>query len=68
MSTQKIKSVIIEENGGSEKFKVVENEIGTPGKGEILIRHKLSIQLMIEIVLLKQNFQLVIDTILFVEE
>ena len=27
MSTQKIKSVIIEENGGSEKFKVVENEI-----------------------------------------
>ncbi len=40
MSTQKIKSVIIEENGGSEKFKVVENEIGTPGKGEILIRHK----------------------------
>ena len=37
MSTQKIKSVIIEENGGSEKFKVVENEIGTPGKGEILI-------------------------------
>ena len=39
MSTQKIKSVMIEENGGREKFKVVENEIGTPGKGEILIRH-----------------------------
>ena len=39
MSTQKIKSVIIEENGGSEKFKVVENEIGTPGKGEIFHLH-----------------------------
>ena len=40
MSTQKIKSVIIEENGGSEKFKVVENEIGAPGEGEILLKHK----------------------------
>jgi len=40
MSTQKIKSVIIEENGGSEKFQVVEQDIGTPGKGEILLRHK----------------------------
>ncbi len=34
------RTVIIEETGGPEKLKLVDREIGEPGEGEILIRHK----------------------------
>jgi NADPH2:quinone reductase len=40
MSTQNVKAAIIDENGGSEKFKIVTQEVGSPGSGEILIKHK----------------------------
>ncbi|WP_127900979.1 quinone oxidoreductase family protein [Solirhodobacter olei] len=33
------KTVIIEETGGPEKLKIVDRPLGTPGPGEILIRH-----------------------------
>ncbi|WP_295313061.1 quinone oxidoreductase [Roseobacter sp.] len=33
-------TAIIEEHGGPEKFKLVEQEVGEPGKGEVRIAHK----------------------------
>ena len=40
MSTQNVKAAIIDENGGSEKFKIITQEVGSPGSDEILIKHK----------------------------
>ena len=40
MSTQNVKAAIIDENGGSEKFKIITQEVGSPGSDEILIQHK----------------------------
>mgnify|MGYP005632347793 CR=1 FL=1 len=40
MSTQNVKAAIIDENGGSEKFKIITQEVGSPGSHEILIKHK----------------------------
>lgn len=34
-----VKTIIIEEHGGPEQFKLVDPEIGAPGPGEIRIRH-----------------------------
>ena len=30
MSTQNVKAAIIDENGGSEKFKIITQEVGSP--------------------------------------
>ena len=40
MSTQNVKAAVIDENGGSEKFKIITQEVGSPGSDEILIKHK----------------------------
>jgi NADPH2:quinone reductase len=40
MAGTQAKTIIIEENGGPEKLKLVEWEVGDPGPGEIRIRHK----------------------------
>ena len=40
MSTQNVKAAIIKENGGSEKFEIATQEVGSPVSGEILIKHK----------------------------
>ncbi|MBS0125572.1 quinone oxidoreductase family protein [Thetidibacter halocola] len=34
-----VKTIIIEEHGGAEKFKLVDREVGEPGPGQIRIRH-----------------------------
>jgi len=41
MATTTARTVIIEEQGGPEKMKVVEWPVGDPGPGEIRIRHKV---------------------------
>ena len=35
-----VRTMVIEEHGGPEAFKLVEAELGQPGPGEVLIRHK----------------------------
>jgi NADPH2:quinone reductase len=35
-----VKAMVIEEHGGPDRFKRVEQELGQPGPGEVLIRHK----------------------------
>lgn len=40
MNTSTAKTVIIEAVGGPEVMKIVDREIGTPGPGQVRIRHK----------------------------
>lgn len=35
-----VKAMVIEDHGGPDRFKRVEQELGQPGPGEVLIRHK----------------------------
>ena len=35
-----VRTMVIEEHGGPEKFKMVEEELGQPGPGQVKIRHK----------------------------
>ena len=35
-----VRTMVIEEHGGPEKFKMVEEELGQPGPGQVMIRHK----------------------------
>ncbi|MGI3183909.1 quinone oxidoreductase family protein [Nioella aestuarii] len=35
-----VKAMVIEEHGGPEKFKLVDLDLGQPGPGQVLIRHK----------------------------
>jgi len=35
-----VRTMVIEEHGGPEKFKMVEAELGQPGPGQVMIRHK----------------------------
>ena len=40
MSQDKVRAIVIEQNGGPEQLKMVDVQLGDPGPGEIRIRHK----------------------------
>ena len=41
MSTQNVKAAIIDENGGSEKFKIITQEVGSPEVMKYLLNTRL---------------------------